>query len=463
MATGGAAGMIPFVARAFGGAAQEARRGGADLSGQLLYGSAQAAKEYVTEKLFGLTLPQKLMGPGAAGGVDGLLETGIRNVTERLAKSPGGQKVLGGLATWMAAGATEGLEEIIGAGIENALITPNLNTWAPDTRTTQQKVDDALYDGLVGFVSGVIGGAPSALTYQPSAPRPMSPAAPHPAAEAAPSVPAAPAPATAPAEGTMAAALVKEGAPAEEAEVLAPALETLLSGGEISGNQAGSIAHSEAALSLLEQATGVHIDTDAPLGEVKATIKGLASRQQAAEEAPAAVDALGETLPAETQQEPQDLFELPEQLGDAPEMLRGRAAVEDFAQSVDKAGATVLTSMYADGQDEENYVSGMMKAYSAGRKGEAPLPPAVFQDLYGINESQAQAAYLAGQADGGSPRLQKIHTQTILRTVRAAWALWRYVWTAMTRRSRMVSDGVSSGGTEAFSFVPHVLTAPAGM
>ena len=199
----------------------------------------------------------------------------------------------------------------------------------------------------------------------------------------------------------MAAALVKEGAPAEEAEVLAPALETLLSGGEISGNQAGSIAHSEAALSLLEQATGVHIDTDAPLGEVKATIKGLASRQQAAEEAPAAVDALGETLPAETQQEPQDLFELPEQLGDAPEMLRGRAAVEDFAQSVDKAGATVLTSMYADGQDEENYVSGMMKAYSAGRKGEAPLPPAVFQDLYGINESQAQAAYLAGQADGG--------------------------------------------------------------
>ena len=58
LVTGGAAGMAPFVVRAFGGATQEARQKGASMDEQLLYGTADAAKEFVTEKLFGLTLPQ---------------------------------------------------------------------------------------------------------------------------------------------------------------------------------------------------------------------------------------------------------------------------------------------------------------------------------------------------------------------------------------------------------------------
>lgn len=149
-------GLLPFAARAFGGAAQEARRGGGDLDDQLLYGSAQAAKEFVTEKLFGLAAPQRLTGGGVRS-FDDTIEKGIRNVTERLAKTPGGQKFLGGLMTWLAGGATEALEEGIGSVIENTLINPNLRDWDPDTRTGQQKFEDGLYDMLVGGVSGLMG------------------------------------------------------------------------------------------------------------------------------------------------------------------------------------------------------------------------------------------------------------------------------------------------------------------
>ena len=163
--TGGAAGMAPFVVRAFGGSTQEARRKGADLNQQFLYGSVEAAKEYVTEKLFGLTLPQKMMGSAGAGSFDDLMENGVRFVTEKLAKSDGGQKVIGGLATWLMSGATEGLEEVIGSALENAFINPNLRPWEPDTRTTQEKFNDALYDGLVGAVSGLMGGVTNLVTY----------------------------------------------------------------------------------------------------------------------------------------------------------------------------------------------------------------------------------------------------------------------------------------------------------
>ena len=147
-------GMLPFVARSVGGGTQEARRGGADLDEQQLYGSAQAAKEYVTEKLFGLSAPQRLIGGGS---FDDAIEKGIRKATERLAKTPGGQKLVGGLMTWLAGGATEGLEEGIGSVIENALINPNLRDWDPDQRTVEEKISDGLYEMLVGGVSGLMG------------------------------------------------------------------------------------------------------------------------------------------------------------------------------------------------------------------------------------------------------------------------------------------------------------------
>ena len=56
----------------------------------------------------------------------------------------------------------------------------------------------------------------------------------------------------------------------------------LTRGEEISGNQAARIAQNEEAVELLSQLTGEEINTDAPISEVKATIRsisGLASRE----------------------------------------------------------------------------------------------------------------------------------------------------------------------------------------
>lgn len=158
-------GMLPFVVRAFGGATQEARRNGANLDEQLLYGSAQAAKEYITEKMFGLTLPQKLVGKAGVGGLDGMVERSIRNAVSKI-ESEFGQKAVGGLATWLMSGVTEGLEEGAGALIENIFINPNLKEWSPDTRTREEKLTDGFYDMMVGGLSGLMGGATNLVTYR---------------------------------------------------------------------------------------------------------------------------------------------------------------------------------------------------------------------------------------------------------------------------------------------------------
>ena len=191
-------GMLPFAVTAFGGATQDARRNGATLDEQFTYGTAQAAKEFVTEKLFGLAVPQKIA--GSVGSFDGLIEKGIRNVTERLAKTPAGQQALGGLMTWLAGGVTEGLEEGIGALVEETIINPHLRGFVEDERTTQEKFEEGLYNVLVGGVSGLLG-VTNLLSYNPSAPTATATTAPktetkavraNPAAETATSPAAAP-------------------------------------------------------------------------------------------------------------------------------------------------------------------------------------------------------------------------------------------------------------------------------
>lgn len=164
-------GMLPFAARAFGGATQEARRGGADLDQQMLYGSTEAAKEYISERIFGLTLPQKLIGKAGIGGLDGIVKRSIRKAVSKI-ESDFGQKAVGGLLTWVASGVTEGLEEGAGDLIENILINPNFRSWDPDTRTTEEKFSDAFYDMLVGGLSGLMGGVTN-LSYDNSEARAM--------------------------------------------------------------------------------------------------------------------------------------------------------------------------------------------------------------------------------------------------------------------------------------------------
>lgn len=248
-----------------------------------------------------------------------------------------------------------------------------------------------------------------------------------------PAVPGGTAPAAG-AAGTVAEQLIAAGATEQQATTLAPAVEAVLSGAEISGNDAGRLARSPAAISVLETATGQHIDTDAPLAQVKATIRSLTALQQGQTDTPAEV-----STPAPTPEEITRPFTdgsifnqaaveegirsgaLASLLGDAStapagadtpalpmtaseaatapqsQEERNTQAVADFAKTMDKAGATALTSMYSPGQDAEGYIAGMMKAYSAGKKGGSRAE--ILNSLPGITGPQAQAAYLAGQAD----------------------------------------------------------------
>ena len=205
----------------------------------------------------------------------------------------------------------------------------------------------------------------------------------------------------------IAAELVNAGATEAEAETLAPILAAVLTGEEISGNQAGAIAKNEAAVSVLETVTGEAINTDAPLGEVKTTIRSLASRQNAQSEQTAAEDTPAQVQPVEAA----------ETAPAAPTMeavtQNNVQAVADFAKTMEKAGAAAMTQMYDGSQSAEQYVAGMMRAYNAGKNGTSRAE--IINDLQGITGPQAQAAYIAGQADATSAQLaengQKSYTR----------------------------------------------------
>ena len=158
--TGGALGMAPFAVRAFGGATQQARQDGANYKGQLLYGTASAAKEVFTEKMFNIALPfAKAYGGGA---LDDVVERGIRSAVDKFAKTEAGKKALGSALTFGAGAVGEGLEEFIGDWMEWQL--PRI--YGGDVATAQETLSDSLYDFLVGATSGAMGGIVSPNTYR---------------------------------------------------------------------------------------------------------------------------------------------------------------------------------------------------------------------------------------------------------------------------------------------------------
>lgn len=158
--TGGATGMVPFAARAFGGAAQQARQDGATWGQQGLYGAASAAKEVFTEKMFNIALPfAKAYGGGA---LDDVVERGIRSAVDKFAKTEAGKKALGSALTFGAGAVGEGLEEFIGDWMEWQL--PRI--YGGDVATAQETLSDSLYDFLVGATSGAMGGIVSPNTYR---------------------------------------------------------------------------------------------------------------------------------------------------------------------------------------------------------------------------------------------------------------------------------------------------------
>lgn len=154
--------MGSFAMRAFGGGTQQARQDNPDstLTQQVLFGTASAAKEVFTEKMFNIALPfARAYGGGA---LDDAVERGIRSAVDKFAKTDAGKKVLGSALTFGAGAVGEGLEEFIGDWMEWQL--PRI--YGGDVATAQETLSNSLYDFLVGATSGAMGGVISPNTYR---------------------------------------------------------------------------------------------------------------------------------------------------------------------------------------------------------------------------------------------------------------------------------------------------------
>ena len=142
--TGGSA-TIPMAVRSFGSGAQQARQAGASENQQILYGTATALKEALTEKAF-----DGLAGAYGKGKVDDLVDVFVRN----LAKSNGGQAVARGVLNM----GGERLEEITGALIEPALQSIyNGKTLGENYR--ELNMADLRHEGDVAMLLGGLGGS----------------------------------------------------------------------------------------------------------------------------------------------------------------------------------------------------------------------------------------------------------------------------------------------------------------
>lgn len=155
--------MLPFAFRAFGGGTQEARSEGATLEQQMAFGSAVAAKEIFTEKMFNIAgLQNKAYGKGS---VDDYVEKAISGAVDKLAKTETGQRLIGGGLTLLSGAAGEGLEELIGDWMEWQL--PRI--YKKDPKSAKEVAQDSIYDFLVGALSGTFGSLASPgniLNYQ---------------------------------------------------------------------------------------------------------------------------------------------------------------------------------------------------------------------------------------------------------------------------------------------------------
>jgi len=400
----GGAGAPAAIAKGAGALTMGASSAGNAYSQKLNEGySAEQARTYST--LVGAAeggLQYLLGGIGALGGVtDDILLAKVASIDNALARV-----ALTG-AVKLGSEITE--EEL------QLFLEPTFESLIFGTEYDAPTFEDMAYTAIVTALStGVLEGGDivSAGFTAPTSPGKAT-QAPGPVAEISPEAPTA-APVLAPDSMTnsdIAAELVNAGATEAEAESLAPVIAAVLTGEEISGNQAGAIAKNEAAVSVLGNATGEEINTDAPLGEVKATIRGLASRQSAATETAATEDTPAPAAATEAAQSP---VEAPTPVTAEDMAQRNVQAIADFAKTMDKAGATALTKMYNEGQNAEQYIAGMIRAYNAGKNGTSRAE--IINDLQGITGTQAQAAYIAGQADADG-------AQTVAKTNKADYTI----------------------------------------
>lgn len=152
--------MIPFAARAFGGAAMEAREGGGDLTQQIAYGACIGSVEVATELISNVALPfAKAYGSGA---LDDVVQRGIQKAVNKLGKTEAGKRVLNAILQMTASGAGEGFEELVAQWAEWQM--PRI--YGGDVESVEDNLADSLQSFIVGGMSGVAGSLISPDTYR---------------------------------------------------------------------------------------------------------------------------------------------------------------------------------------------------------------------------------------------------------------------------------------------------------
>lgn len=368
--------MGAFAMRAFGGGTQQARQDNPNstLEQQVLYGTASAAKEVFTEKMFNIALPFSHAYGG--GALDDAVERGIRSAVNRFAKTDAGKRVLGGALTFGAGAVGEGLEEFIGDWMEWQM--PRI--YGGDAASAGETLENSLYDFLVGAASGMMGGVITPATYHYNVGETgaqQETTAPTPQTEATPQATAA-------------------------NELLTQAAEQASQNGSIHGKMADRILADQDAMAALEQAAGRVVQDGMTKSQqrkaVKSAVATLARTQSdvstnARETAPAATEA----RQAATQETVRPAMQV-EQQRPAAQQAYDIRRVRDAAASLGENGAKALSASYDGSVQADDYYAGFASYYEAGING---ADMARVDSDYGsrLTEAQRFAAYSAGQND----------------------------------------------------------------
>lgn len=368
--------MGAFAMRAFGGGTQQARQDNPNstLEQQVLYGTASAAKEVFTEKMFNIALPFSHAYGG--GALDDAVERGIRSAVNRFAKTDAGKRVLGGALTFGAGAVGEGLEEFVGDWMEWQM--PRI--YGGDAASAGETLENSLYDFLVGAASGMMGGVITPATYHYNVGETgaqQETTAPTPQTEATPKATAA-------------------------NELLTQAAEQASQNGSIHGKMADRILADQDAMAALEQAAGQVVQDGMTKSQqrkaVKNAVAALARTQSdvstnARETAPAATEA----RQTATQEAVRPAMQVEHQRPAAQQAYDIRR-VRDAAASLGENGAKALSASYDGSVRADDYYAGFASYYEAGING---ADMAKVDSDYGsrLTEAQRFAAYAAGQND----------------------------------------------------------------
>ena len=324
--------MMPFATRAFGGATMQAREGGGELKQQIAYGAVQAGKEVLTEKMFNMALPfAKAYGGGA---LDDVTQRAIQTAVDKLGKTAAGKRALNAALQLTASGVGEGLEELIGDWMEWQM--PRI--YGGDVDTAGETLANSLYDFVVGGMAGVAGSVISPNTYS---------------------------------YGRYAADVRQNTAPEMDSKA-AQAVDAVTRGESITGNQAAAIAKNPVAVETLEANTGVKLNTQQPISQLKRDIAALASRDT-------------------TQKQPQGTTSTP------VAQRRAQKPTGGFLE----AGQKAYQEMSRTAEDVPSLYAGFSSVYNAGLNGiEASRAKGAYAAM--LTPEQRYAAYNAGLEDAAA-------------------------------------------------------------